>query len=608
VVDDFAREGDNKGRGTATLKTVEAFDAGATQWLAFGQARIWRDRVIGDGGAFSGGTIWAQGWLDDPERRNDGGIQYVIYRLHNVWWLMEQHFYQQPRKVITGISGSPPVATLTNVFTPEVYLGEAVLEGEMGGHTTVMQSNGAEIAEILNWVNECFNPTKRGASVGRNNGQDVLAVGTIEPRLFIGIKRAASMLCSEAIIDVLRLQPDSIVWVDESTAPPTVNVRTLSKWNYGTVPPTFIDYTNLPEVVIDITAAQERRILAQGQTMKNLPAVVIWWCGTNVYGSQSVPFLYLDDYPGGTSLVDGTLIPNDGYTPRASVHFVVLEGAQVTLETATVSTEPLAALMAGGSSEQVAWWRTHDLTLGDPLVDPATIVVGPASVLDNNGYAIDTALYPNILVDSHLPRWASSIGLNWVHATIRAEVGFTRYADAAHKVVGVKPRIRTIHKRVKLTNAVTGQIQAATSITPGEVIPVGVAESVWRSTNAPQWAGSIEFVGAQLRSDISFGNRYRLVGPHTTFYNVLPQRIVERPCSGVTEMIYGPAPQASIDALLELTRATRFRMNWRLPSGRATGRDAGQAQVDTGGDAPTDDTAHSPGGNEFESVTYPDTV
>src|ERR1700690_1184261 len=112
----------------------------------------------------------------------------------------------------------------------------------LSGYSTVMQSNGVEITDILNWVNECFNPTKRGATTGRSNTQDVLTIGTIEPKLFTGIKRAAAMLCSEAIIDVLRLQPDSTVWVDDTTTPPTVNVRTLGKWNYTTNPPTFIDY------------------------------------------------------------------------------------------------------------------------------------------------------------------------------------------------------------------------------------------------------------------------------------------------------------------------------------------------------------------------------
>jgi len=230
------------------------------------------------------------------------------------------------------------------------------------------------------------------------------------------------------------------------------------------------------------------------------------------------------------------------------------------------------------------------------------------TVEDDTGAAINTAAYPNILLDSHLPKWASSLGLSWKHATIRAQVAFTRYADTGHLVAETKARIRTIHKRIKVTNAITGPIQAVTAATPGDAIPVGVAESVWRSTNAPQWAGTIEFVQAQLLSNIAFGNRYRLVGPTTTFYNILPQRIVERPCQGVTEMIYGPAPVASIDALLEISRATRFRNTWRLPSGRDTGIEAGQANVDTGADAPTDDTAHSPGGNEFQAVTYPDIV
>ena len=607
VTDDFAREKDNKGRGTVTLRTTELFDSGATQWLAQQPAQIWRDRVGSADGSFSGGTLWAQGFWDDPERQNAGGVQHCTYKLHNVWWLLEQHFYQQPRNVVVGITDG--VATLANIFTPEVFLGEAVVPGELTGYITQMQTNGAEITEILNWVNECFNPTKRGATSGRNNAQDVLAIGTIDPQLFIGIKRVAAVLCSEAIIDVLRLQPDSIVWVDDTTTPPTVNVRTLGKWTYGALgtPPTFIDYTNLPEVVINITEQQETKILQQAQTWKQLPAVVIFWWGTNTIGGTTQPFCYVDDYPNGITVTDGINIPNDGYIPRASVHFIALQGASETIETALVNTEPLATLLGGDQAAQVAWWQAHDLTLGDPLIDPATIVVGTPTVLSDAGVAIDTGAYPNILLDTHLPGWAAGIGLNWMHATIRATVACTRYADAGHKILETKPRIRTIHKRVKVTNAGSQTYTAITSVTGGDTIPLGIAKSLYLSTNALQWAGSIEFVQAQLRSDITFGNRYTLVGPNTTFSNCLPQRIVERPCEGKIDMTFGPAPAASIDALLEIARATRFRTTWRLPSGRDTGQDAA-GQTDTGANAPTDDTAHSPGGDQMHGVTFPDSV
>ena len=120
-----------------------------------------------------------------------------------------------------------------------------------------------------------------------------------------------------------------------------------------------------------------------------------------------------------------------------------------------------------------------------------------------------------------------------------------------------------------------------------------------------QWAGTIEFAKAQLRSDIYIGCRLKLIGPTTTFSNVLPQRIVERPCSGATQVTFGPAPQMSPDFLLELMRGSRVRTTYRLSAGRDTGQDQGQSDVDTGSDAPTDDTAHSPGGNEFDSVSGP---
>lgn len=588
ICEDFARERDNKGRGTVTLRTVEDFDAGATQWAAGGQAKIYRDRTsVG-----TGGSLWFQGWFDDPQRVNEGGIQHIVYSLHNVWWLLEQHFLQQARNCIAGISGpvSAPVYSYTKLYSCEVYLGETF------GPPVAAQTNGAQIVEVLSWVNECFNATKRGATSGRDDSQDVIAAGTIEPRVPIPVTRAGAIYCAEAILAVLRLQPDSLVWVDESQAIPALNVRTFGKWNYGTMPPTFVDYTNLPEVTINITAEQETKILVQAQSWKALPGVVIWYWGRNTVDGQQVPFAFADVFPLGLSM----------FTPRISCHFIELEGFNKVTESADVETEPLSALLGVDQAGQVAWWLAHDQTLHDPKIDPATIVVGAPSVVDEDGAAIDVGTYPNILLDTPLPKWTADLGVVWKKAIVRAEIGFTQYADTAHHIVETKPRIRMVHKRVKVTNATTRTYTALKEFTDGEAAPAGVAESVYRSTNAVQHAGSITFTAAQLRSDVSIGCRLKLVGPTTTFQNILPQRIVEHPHAGTMEVTFGPAAPASIDFLLELHKATRFRMRYRMPSGRGTGEEPGASdnQVDTGTDAPTDDTLHGPGGNEFDAVTF----
>jgi hypothetical protein len=592
VSDDWSRERDNKSRGTVSLRTVEDFDDGATQWVADSQAQIWRDRdSIG-----VGGTLWAQGYFDDPERSIIGGKRHITYRLHNVWWLLEQHPFQQPRTVVTSISGSPPVVNLDQVFLPEVFLGEGLQKIGPTSYQIVQQTNGQQVTEILNWVNECFNATKRGATVGRDDAQDILAIGTIEPRQNIGIKRAAVMLCSEAIIDVLRFQPDTIVYIDETQTPPKVNVRTIAKWNYETSPPTFVDYSNLPERRIIISAEQETQIQVQAQTWKQLPGVAIFWWGTNTIDGVPYPFSWVDKFPADVSL----------YTPRLAVHFMELQGSQVTTETAEVQVEALANLLSADQAGQVAWWREHDQTLNDPKVDTSSIVVGAPSVVDMAGNPINTSAYPNILKDSSLPRWAAGLTppVTWQRAVIRAEVKFTRYADAAKKIVDTKASTRVINKTVKVTNAVTKTYRAVKEVTGGETMPAGIAESVFRSSNMLQHGGTVEFSQKQLRADIDFGYRYTLVGPNTSFPNMLPQRIVERPCFGVTTVTFGPAPLASVDYLLELLRATRFRTTYRMPSGRADGGNAGGTDVNTGSDTPSEDTAHSPGGHQVDSVTF----
>lgn len=589
VCDDFERERDNRGRATVTLRTTENFYK-VPQWVAQQQARIYKDRTA----VGNGGELWFQGWFDDPKLENVGGIQHVTYQLHNAWWLLEQHAFQQPRRIITGYEGAPPDITrpiFQTIFTCEVYLGES-----LAGVNVALQSNGDQIREIIGWFNECFNPTKRGATEGRDDSQDVIAAGTIEPKVMIPVTRAGAMTCAEAMLNVLRLQPDAIVWIDESQEIPELHVRTLAKWNYGTTPPTFVDYTNLPEVEVDITAEQEKKILLQGQTWKALPGVVVWYWGFNTIDGQTVPFCSTDAWPVGIN----------PYTPRLSVHFVELQGFSKTTVTAAVKTEAIADLVDGDQAAQKDWWIAHDKTLQDPKVDPATIVVGEPEVVDATGTPVDLSTYPNILVDTSLPAWTADLGLLWKNATIRAEVAYTKYADDDRNIPETKARTKMIHKSVKVTNAETRPYSAMTEYTPGDASPVGVAESIGRSTNAQQHAGLITFKDRQVKSGIGIGCRLKLVGPTTTFTNILPQKVVEQPCFGTLDVAFGPAAPACLDFLIELMKATRFRSTYRMPSRRNTGQASGNTtEVDTGSDTPSDDTTHSAGGYEFIGVTAP---
>src|SRR5512146_1881890 len=81
VCDDYSATRSARGKDTLSLRTTERFDPGATQWSYLQHAVVRRDRASATGaaGTFSAGTVWFQGYFDDPVRTNDGGRESVSY-------------------------------------------------------------------------------------------------------------------------------------------------------------------------------------------------------------------------------------------------------------------------------------------------------------------------------------------------------------------------------------------------------------------------------------------------------------------------------------------------------------------------------------------------
>ena len=250
IKNDFERERASKEKGVFRCRTTEGFDAGGPQFAYRNKVTVWRDRMA----VGSGGTIYFQGYWDDGRQVVEEGRQFIEYVAFDVWWLFERQIFMQTLRQFSQTEGHVPTGTFLYDWklSPEVFLGELLTDMGSGNAALSLQTNGEQIIEIVNWLNECYNATKQGATSGRDNSQDVVQVGTIDVQSQQAVERASGIYCSEAITRVLRLHPDSIVAMDLTTVPPTLNVRTFAKWNYSSSPPTFVDYTNLEEVTITL--------------------------------------------------------------------------------------------------------------------------------------------------------------------------------------------------------------------------------------------------------------------------------------------------------------------------------------------------------------------
>lgn len=635
--------------------------------LALSHCIIWQNRNYDNvANTFSGGSILFQGWFDDPKRVNQAGKEHVQYEVHGIWWLMQRNNFKQYRyqtvansnvvsatqvgpqinitvtpglpglttgsviyapnipgvgvavvvsatstsnfRVTGTLSAGTPagfVALLAKIIVPEVYLGEAV---DLINGGTSLQDSGAQCVEILNWMNETYNPTKRGATGGRDNTQDILIVGTIDPKTNLPITRQNSPKCSTAIEQCLRWNSDAIIYEDFSTTPVTVNIRTLAAWNYGTNPPTFLNYQNLPETVINITATQEREVVTQGTLSRALPGVMIYYRQTDVINGAEFPIVILDiaDAFGTAQYINGVLQPGGTGTPQVTdwypevdCHFVDLLGSSVTTVSATVLATAISALTGGGSGA-VAWWQANDQTVGDPSVDPASISVASVTILDDSGNPINTTTYFNQLL-SVLPDWVSG---TVIRAHVSAALTFNKYTDNTHTFPDASAKNRVHKKDINLINIGSGPYSATTSSSAAEPVPTNVAASVYRSASATQYAGRITFTGQQV-AGVSLGTRLTLIGPTQTFTSLLVQQIRYRPQTQEMEVTYGPCSPLDVDQWVELARATQRLTTYNLPSGRGTGGGSSGTSVDTGGTGGLADTTHGPGGHSLMGTVYP---
>lgn len=505
------------------------------------------------------------------------------------------------------VMGQAPI--LQTKVISEIFLGEDLHAA--GGYTELWPNgNGDQVGEVVDWINEIYNPTKRGATAGRNNALDVVQKGQIDPHTKMPITRVNTYFCSEAILNCLRWDPDTVITEDPTTQPPTLNFRKLARWNYATTPPTFLDYANLPEVTVDITASQEKQIRVQGQQSKQLAGVIIYYKTINEIDNGIYPVTIPDIYPNDGSVTD--------YTPYVSSHTIELQGAKLTHVQAQVTTNvnfPLSLLL-GVPAQQALWWRGHDTSLAASAgVDQASISVQSVVVIvDDAGNPIDIAGLSELT--SPLPTWTGKSSKR-VHISQRLK--FDRYRDAAHKIKDAAPNDRAHSKTIVVTDAEPGIFTTVGSFAQSEQIPQNVAESVYRSLAATQYSGTIALLDNPLRPTtpvvvagvvtngaISIGTRLALKGPSgTTYHNLMVQAVEQRPAYGETTVTFGPGPMVDIDLWIELARASRNRITWDLPSNRGDGgtNPSGSAiNVDTGANSPSDDTSHAVGGYGYHAT------
>lgn len=557
---DFAVDLESKAKDTLNVR-VALEDVGVALTWAYGdKIKLTDDR----------GNVVFVGYAGDGARVWDAGREWVEFKVYNVWWLFERLVFKQTRNMFAGytVRGDPRTPpTFVPLYSSEVYVGEKLDE--------TYQNNGQQVQEVLDWVNQCWNPTRRGATSGIDATQDVVKYPALAlyPQVNIPKSRLNGAFCHEAIINVLRYSPDRPVSWDYTTSPPTMNL---------------VNLTAAPEISVTITAAQERQLKAAANTERQLTGVVIRYKRVNVIDGVLWPELFIDRYPATTT----------DFQPDASDLVVDLVGANVTRVHADVEVRPLSDATGTSAALRKDFWKEFAPELSADGVDDASISIDPATV----DFPVDPTLYPNVLLSkAGLADWLNNMGVIGTEATVRAKATFTRYADgtASKKVPAAVHAPKELHVRVVLTNAITTTYSAVQHSEAPETMPQNVAQSVYNSVKDLQYAGTLSLVGDQsrpvgqrdgVRTDIKPGVKLKLVGPTVTFTNCLVQKVRLEPHWGRLTVTFGPSAMLDIQERIELHRAVRLRYTYNMPSGRSNGGQSTGADISMPNQTPKENT------------------
>ena len=568
ITADILAEFCNKEKDVLTLRTIEQFDPAAAQFAWGNKLVARRDRTL-SAGVYSGGTIFFQGYVADTVTSADGSSQAMGYKVFSVWWLLERLIFKQTRNIWNGYT-TPGVPSSGNTFKAvvleETFLGEDPSEAYWTGTQT--------ITEIVNFVNECWNATKQGATSGRDNSQDVLQIGGIDCGQQFPKTRASTVSCAESIVQVLRYFPATQVWLDHTTTPPTLWIK---------------DIANLASVSETLSANQEKQVRIAPQYARQLTGVRLTYKQVATIDGQCWPQTYQDIYP-----ATGT---ND-WTPTALHQAVEIAGSKTTHVRGAVTVIPLAPAYSSTAATRAAFWNAIDSTLQDPLIKSATVAAAvPSSVVDNAGAPVDLTNFPNILAPGcQVYSW---MGVNWVEATISVTTTYSRYRDAGTFLLIDSTVTRVLTHRVILTNAVSKTYEAVSAFDEGDTLPPiypaagSLAQAMYQSLSRLQYEGTVTFIGGVPRNDIAVGMVLTLVGPNHTYAGLLVQGVSVSPHYGTVAVKFGPASRLDAAGMIEMWLLPRRRQIVQMKSGRSSGTAPSLASVDQTGAAHKENSTHS---------------
>ena len=499
---------------------------------------------------------WFYGRVIQVPRAGAGHAESMDYVIAGPWWYLENLVYQQ----IWAIAPRVSPATLQ---PDEVKLGTKMIEDVRYDEIGVYKSR------IILGQNQSGDRMTSAAVI-----QDVLAyaidagapirIGTIEPALEIPFDEQQDVTCAEVIRRMLRWAPDTTVWFDYSTTPPTFNCRRRADQEAAT---------------LAVTDCSDVQITARDDLV--VPSVFLKYEQTNSIDGTTFDTVVPDRYP-----LDAT-----GREFGSLIATLRLAGTQMSFLTQKIVSEEIPEFPGG---DEGAFWRKHDASCKANEYQQTTVIAGTTETTS------DPLQYE--LKEGQIQDWMTEYSAREV--TYTAQVRTVTQDDGEV----LKKEIRSVSCTIVTTNAKTGTYTRLASLVSGEPIPEGLARALYEALNQVQYAGTIvveeEECGAEiaaiadLRAEI--GRCVNLTGGQDEWKNMraMIQQVDENVETGRTTITIGPAEHLSPQDLVERLRANRGRGVAYGFLRRQTGETPEGGKVPLSGPTPIVNTAGAAGKTE----------
>lgn len=527
---------------------------------------IWRDRTAVD----SGGTIFFQGYVAEPRRLATGAKQNHRYTLYDWWWLAEMTPFRRIRKHFTGDH-----TVFVTVPPTELVLYE--------NQNEQLTDTGVQWAELVNFLNEAWNPTRRGATSGINPALDVVTEGYTDTDLQVPRYPIRDQTVAECLRMVAAWTQDAAVQTDYTASPPIVSIMRAGM---------------SPSVLVTLPADNATALQLKPRYDLQIPGVIIYYSKSYTFDGVTGRRFYSDKYPPTIS----------DFHPNARVHTVDLLGQTVNTLSALVTSEVIDAANAD-TATQKAWWKKFVPWLADTKVSNSSIVIEDVLCYDRDGVLLNTAAalaYTPNKTDSQIAAWMDEVAQ---YLTFTANITYTVQGLKADGTLGANVPNHTQKKRlaiVKLlaTSAGPGVDIPYTTVAhndPGEPVPNGLAQALYESHATLQHEGTVSLVGADVRGDMGLGTLLDVTTPGGSYTGMLVQSVAGELTRGLTEVTVGPPGHLGFADIIELYRVNRYRTVFNLPSNASNPVAVQGADIEFAKDAPKENT--SDGSTTYEAFS-----